>query len=216
MATSVRHPLFARFFDRLSRLMEREIGEHRDELLAGLSGRVLEVGAGNGINFAHYPAAVEEVVALEPEAYLRGKAEQAARGTPVRVTVTDGTADPLPFDDASFDAVVASLVLCTVPDQAAALAELRRVLAPGGELRFMEHVRSQRARKARVQAALDRSGVWPLLGGGCHCARDTVDAIEAAGFRVERVRDFAVGPAWIVTNPHTLGAARADGAPTRT
>jgi ubiquinone/menaquinone biosynthesis C-methylase UbiE len=205
----VRHPIFARFFDRLSRLMERDVGEHRDELLAGLSGRVVEVGAGNGMNFRHYPATVDEVVALEPEAYLRGKAEEAARAAPVRVSVRDGAADPLPLEDASFDAAIASLVLCTVPDPARALAELRRVLKPGGELRFMEHVRSDRTRKARLQDRLDRWGIWPRVGGGCHCGRDAVGAIEAAGLRIERVRSLDVGPSWMVTNPHVLGAARA-------
>lgn len=212
-ATEVRHPIFARFFDRLSRLMEREVGEHRDELLAGLSGRVVEVGAGNGMNFQHYPTTVEEVVALEPEAYLREKAEDAARAAPVRVTVRDAAADPLPLEEAGFDAAVASLVLCTVPDPAGALAELRRVLKPGAKLRFMEHVRSDRPRKARLQERLDRWGVWPRVGGGCHCARDTVGAIEAAGFRIERVGSFDLGPSWVVTNPHVLGMARAPKAP---
>jgi ubiquinone/menaquinone biosynthesis C-methylase UbiE len=206
--STVRHPVFARVYQRLSRLMEREVGEHRDELLARLSGRVLEIGAGNGMNFPHYPPAVDEVVALEPEAYLRERAEQAAREAPVRVSVGDAAAYPLPLEPPSFDAAVASLVLCTVPDQAKALAELRRVLKPGGELRFMEHVRSDHPRKARLQQRLDRSGVWPRLGGGCHCARDTVTAIEAAGFRLERVRRFDLGPAWMHTNPHVLGVAR--------
>jgi ubiquinone/menaquinone biosynthesis C-methylase UbiE len=207
--TEVRHPLFARFFDRLSRLMEREAGEHRDELLSGLTGRVVEIGAGNGMNFGHYPRDVEEVVALEPEAYLREKAEKAARLAAVPISVRDGVADPLPFEDDEFDAAVASLVLCTVPDPERGLAELRRVLRPGGELRFMEHVRSESPRKARIQARLDGSGVWPRLGGGCHCGRDTVGAIRAAGFSVERVRSFNLGPGWIHTNPHVIGLARA-------
>jgi ubiquinone/menaquinone biosynthesis C-methylase UbiE len=207
--TEVRHPLFARLCDRLSRLMEREAGAHRDELLAGLTGRVVEVGAGNGINFQHYPRPVEEVVALEPERYLRKKAEAAAGDAPVRVSVRDGVADRLPFDDGSFDAAVASLVLCTVPDLGRALGELRRVLRAGGELRFMEHVRSDSPRKARIQKRLDASGIWPRLGGGCHCSRDTVGAIEAAGFEVEHVRSFNLGPRWTHTNPHVLGAARA-------
>ncbi|MGH2761654.1 MAG: class I SAM-dependent methyltransferase [Thermoleophilaceae bacterium] len=206
--TEVRHPLFARFFDRFSRLMERDLADRRDELLAGLSGRVLEVGAGYGINFGHYPATVAEVVAVEPEPYLRGKAEAAAAEARMRVSVTDAAAHPLPFEPASFDAAVASLVLCTVPEPAAALGELRRVLKPGGELRFMEHVRSERPRKAGVQERLDRWGVWPRLAGGCHCARDAVAAIEAAGFRVERVRDFGLGPSWGITYPHVLGTAR--------
>ena len=207
--TIVHHPLFARFFDRLSRLMERDVGESRPELLAGLSGRVVEIGAGNGMNFRHYPASVEEVIALEPEAYLRAKAEQAASEAPVRVTVRDGVAAPLPLGDGDFDAAIASLVLCTVPDPGRALGELRRVLKPGGELRFLEHVRSERPRKARIQKRLDGSGIWPLVGGGCHCARDTVAAIETAGFQIEQVRRLDVGPGWFVTNPHVFGIARA-------
>ncbi|MBV9002960.1 MAG: class I SAM-dependent methyltransferase, partial [Solirubrobacterales bacterium] len=151
--------------------MEREVGKRRDELLAGLSGRVIEIGAGNGINFTHYPPTVTELAAIEPEPYLRGKARAAASGAPVPVIVRDASADALPFADATFDAAVASLVLCSVPDPAAALAELRRVLSPGGELRFMEHVRGEDPRKAAAQKWLDRSGIWSFLGGGCHCAR---------------------------------------------
>ena len=208
-AAEVRHPIFARLYVRLSRLMEREVAEHREELLAGLTGRVVEIGAGNGMNFAHYPTTVDDVVALEPEAYLREQAEQAARAARVRVSVRDGLAHPLPLDDESFDAAVASLVLCTVPDPAAALAELRRVLKPGGELRFLEHVRSDQPRKARLQERLDRSGLWPRVGGGCHCGRDTVTAIETAGFRIEENRSFDLGPAWLHTNPYVIGRARA-------
>lgn len=208
-ASPVRHPIFARFFDRLSRLMEREVGEHRRELLAGLSGRVVEIGAGNGMNFQHYPHTIGEVVAVEPEAYLRVKAEEAARRAPVKVSVRDGLAAPLPLEERDFDAAIASLVLCTVPDPSQALAELRRVLKPGGELRFLEHVRSDRPRKARLQDRLDRSGIWPRVGGGCHCARDTVAAIDAAGFHIERSRTLDFGPSWVITNPHVLGVARA-------
>jgi SAM-dependent methyltransferase len=205
--TEVRHPIFARVLDRLARLEEREIGQHRHELVAGLSGRVVEIGAGNGMNFAHYPSTVEEVVALEPEPYLRGKAQDAARRATTRVTVRDGVADRLPLEHGTVDAAVASLVLCTVPDPARALAELHRVLRPGGELRFFEHVRSDRPRKARIEQRLDSSGVWPFIGGGCHCARDTLTAIQATGFRIERVRSLDVGPSWLHTNPHMLGMA---------
>jgi ubiquinone/menaquinone biosynthesis C-methylase UbiE len=205
--TEVHHPLFARFFDRLSRTMDRELGRHRDELLTGLSGRVLEIGAGNGINFGHYPASVEEVVAIEPEPYLRARAEQAAETAPVPVAVRNGVAEELDLADASFDAAVASLVLCTVGDLTRTLAEIRRVLKQPGELRFLEHVRSPGPRKARVQAIADRSGVWPRLGGGCHCARQTIDAIAGAGFSVQRTRDVEFGPSWLLTNPHVLGWA---------
>lgn len=207
MTTAVRHPLFARCFNRLTPLMEREAGAHREAMLAGARGRVVEIGAGNGMNFGHYPATVDEVVALEPEPYLRARAEEAARTAPVLVTVADALAEDLPLDDRSFDTAVASLVLCSVRDPAPALAELRRVLRPGGELRFYEHVRSDNPRKARLQMFLYRSGIWPRLTGGCHCARDTIGAIKAAGFDVQHARPVTLGPSWVVTNPHLIGAA---------
>lgn len=210
MASDISHPLFARFFDRLSKLMEPEVGRHRDELLSGLSGRVLEIGAGNGINFGHYPASVKEVVALEPEPYMRAKAERAAAAAPVSVEVRPGVGEELAFPDASFDAAVACLVLCTVTAPTQTLEELVRVIKPGGELRFFEHVRSSRPGKARLQGLADASRIWPLVGGGCHCSRDTVAAIETAGLRVQSRELMDVGPAWGITNPHVLGSAVRD------
>jgi SAM-dependent methyltransferase len=203
------HPLFARYFDRLSRAIEPDLGAYRRELLAGLSGRVLEIGAGNGINFRHYPPDVQEVVAIEPEPYLRAKAQTAAADAPVPVSVRDGVGARIDLPDDSVDAAVACLVLCSIPDQAAALAELRRVVRPGGELRFFEHVRADTAGKARLQSWLDRSGVWPLLFGGCHCSRDTVAQITAAGFAVEDVRVIPLKPTCSPSNPHAIGVARA-------
>ena len=211
MAASVHHPLFARVYDSTTAKAE-ETGqaEHRRELLAGLRGRVLDLGAGNGVNFEHYPTAVSEVVAVEPEPYLRARAVEAAREAPVAVDVTEGLADRLPFEDSSFDAAVVSLVLCTVPDVDAALAEMRRVIRPGGELRFYEHVLSRGPRLAWLQRAFTRSGVWPLLAGGCHADRDTAAAIERANFEVERCRRFRFCPNPVVAPASTrvLGAAR--------
>jgi len=195
--------------------MEKELGEHRTRLLAGLTGRVVEIGAGNGMNFDHYPASVDEVVALEPEPYLRAKATESANTARVKVTVRDGVAEALPLEEDSLDAAVVCLVLCTVQDQATTLAELRRVLKPGAALHFMEHVVSNGPRKARLQERLDRSGMWPLVAGGCHCGRDTVAAISAAGFRLERADNFDLGPSWGITNPHVVGVARVPPAPTR-
>ena len=128
--SAVHHPVFARLWSIMSRHEPADIRHHRDELLAGLSGRVIEIGAGAGSNFAHYPPTVDEVVAVEPEPYLRKQAQAAAARAEVRIEVLDGVAERLPADDCSFDAAVACLVLCTVTDQARALAELRRVLLP--------------------------------------------------------------------------------------
>jgi ubiquinone/menaquinone biosynthesis C-methylase UbiE len=209
VSREVRHPLFARFFDRLAAKNE-ELGaaEHRDRLLSGVSGRVVEVGAGNGLNFGHYPDTVSEVVAVEPEDYLRAKAERAAEAAPVPIRVVDGLADRLPAEDASFDVAVASLVLCSVPDQATALAEVRRVLRPDGELRFYEHVLSDDRGLARLQNAV--GWFWPLVGGGCHPNRDTVGAIERSGFEIERCERFPFRPSPILApvTPHVLGAAK--------
>ena len=207
--TEVRNPVFARLYARLAPAMEPEVAAHRSELLAGLRGRVVELGAGTGLNFARYPPQVAEVVAVEPEPYLRAKAIDAAGAAPVTVTVVDAVADALPFAEASFDAAVCSLVLCSVPDQPAALAQLRRVLRPGAQLRFFEHVRDRSPRKARVQEAFDRARIWPLVAGGCHCARDTRAALAAAGFVVERAREVPIGPRWSLTTAHLLGSARA-------
>jgi len=187
---------------------ERGTADHRRRLLAGLHGHVIEVGAGNGLNFRHYPEAVAEVVALEPEPYLRDLAVAAAGQASVPVRVVDGAADRLPAGDGAFDAGVASLVLCSVPDQSRALAELFRVIRPGGELRFFEHVRADTPGLARLQRLLDP--VWPLFVGGCHASRDTLQAIAAAGFEIDRCERFRFpdgGPP-SPTAPHILGAAR--------
>jgi SAM-dependent methyltransferase len=204
---AVRHPIFARLFDRLVRSADPAQADHRQELLAGASGRVIEVGAGNGINFANYPPEVSEVVAVEPEAYLRKKAMEAAPAAPVPVTVVDGLADALPAEDDSFDVAVCSLVLCSVADQGRALAEIARVLRPGGELRFYEHVLGDDPKVARLQNRIE--GVWQFCGGGCHPNRDTPAAIEAAGFRMERCRRFTFKPGPLMTpvEPHVIGVA---------
>jgi SAM-dependent methyltransferase len=181
-APSVRHPIFARVYAFIgARAEDAGQGEHRDELLAGLTGRVVEVGAGDGLNFEHYPETVDEVIAIEPEPYLRERAERTAANARVPVTVLDGVAETLPLADASVDAGVLALVLCSVPSQAAALAELRRVLRPGGELRFYEHC--ARAEPAlRPLPARGRRRVAAHRGWVPHPPRD------AAGDRGRRLR----------------------------
>ncbi|MCX5383778.1 class I SAM-dependent methyltransferase [Streptomyces sp. NBC_00083] len=208
---AVHHPVFARFYARYSEAVDRRAGiaPHRAELLDGLSGRVIEIGAGNGLNFAHYPAAVSEVVALEPERTLRQSAVRAALRADVPVDVVPGAAEALPVKSEAFDAAVASLVLCSVRDLPRALGELRRVLRPGGELRFFEHGRAEGRVLATVQRGVDRT-VWPMLFGGCHTARDPVGAIEAAGFEMVGYRRLRVPERGIPapSSPCVLGVAR--------
>jgi ubiquinone/menaquinone biosynthesis C-methylase UbiE len=214
----MRHPIFARVYEKLSVQMDRAgAAEHRRALAAGLHGRVIEIGAGNGLMFAHYPPTVTEVLAVEPEPRLRATAQAAARSAPVPIYVVDALAEALPASDGEFDAAVTALVLCTVPDQQTALAEIRRVLRPGGELRFLEHVRAEQTGALRRAQKIADATVWPLLLGGCRTSRDTVAAITAAGFTVGHLDRFAfppngpTGPA----SPHVLGAATlpVEGAP---
>lgn len=206
---SVHHPVFARVYERMASAFEAKgAAAHRDELLADLSGRVIEVGAGTGLNFGHYPYDVTEVVAIEPEPHLRQLAQGAARNAPVPVMVVDGDAEHLPSERAAFDAGVASLVLCSVPDQSRALTELFRVIRPGGELRFYEHVLAKNRRWATRQRRA--APIWRHLGGGCNPDRDTRTAITAAGFETERCQEFLFSPTWTakLTAPHILGRAR--------
>ncbi|MFI0373868.1 class I SAM-dependent methyltransferase [Actinomadura sp. 1N219] len=205
------HPIFARLYPRLAAGCAKAGGDaHRAELLAGASGRVLEVGAGYGANFAHYPPEVTEVVAVEPEPLLRAKAARAAAAVPVPVTVRPGLAEDLDVDDASFDVAVTSLVLCSVRDPVRALAELRRVLRPGGELRYYEHVRGRTPRKVRFQRYADL--VWPFFAAGCRLTRPTDEWIARSGFTVQRERHFEF-PASARANPaspHVIGVAVRD------
>lgn len=209
MPEQVRHPIFARVYERLAQGAEGRGGaEHRRALLARAAGRVIELGAGSGANFAHYPATVTQVLAVEPEAHLRERAKARARAAPVPVTVCDGAAGSLPCETASFDVAVASLVLCTVPNQQGALAELFRAVRPGGELRFYEHVRATKPADVRVQRFADAT-FWPRVAGGCHLSRDTRSGIELAGFVIERCNQFAFSPsAYLPSAPHILGVAR--------
>ena len=203
------HPLYARFYRWTSATAEaRGQSNLRRRLLSGLAGRVIEIGAGSGLNFPFYPSEATEVVAVEPEPYLRQVARDAAGKAPVRVTFIDGIAERLPVPDASFDAGVVSLVLCSVADPRRALGELRRVIRSGGELRFYEHVLASNPWLRRVQRAVDRF-VWPRLSGGCHPARDTEAAIQEAGFVIRSCERFDFRPSVLMLpeTPRILGTA---------
>ncbi|MFJ6571749.1 class I SAM-dependent methyltransferase [Streptomyces sp. NPDC091292] len=206
---AVHHPWFARFYARISVATEPSVGPLRAELLAGLTGRVIEIGAGNGLNFRHYPPAVSEVVAIEPESMLRELAVTAAARADVPVDVVPGAAEALPVKSEAFDAAVVSLVLCSVRSVPRALEEIRRVLRPGGELRFFEHGRAPGRAMGAVQGGLDRT-VWPLLFGGCHVGREPLRAIEDAGFGTGAYRRLLLpdrGPR-LPTSYCVLGSAR--------
>jgi ubiquinone/menaquinone biosynthesis C-methylase UbiE len=176
--------LGARIYDPFLALGEhRGMRDHRRELLARAEGKVLELGAGTGLNLEHYPPGVELVLS-EPEPAMRAALERrvARSGRPAHVLAA--SAEALPFADATFDTVVSTMVLCTVQDAAAAIAETRRVLKPGGRLLFVEHVRAQSVRLARWQDRLARP--WAVFAQGCRCNLQT-EALLARGLRLERV-----------------------------
>jgi ubiquinone/menaquinone biosynthesis C-methylase UbiE len=179
--------LFARLYDRgLSRTEAAGLAARRAALLARARGRVLELGAGTGLNLAHYPAGLQQLVLTEPEQPMLERLRERASARWPQATVVAAAAERLPFPDQSFETVVSTLTLCTVRDPGAALAEVRRVLVPGGQLLFVEHVRSEDERLARRQDRL--RPLWQRVGHGCRCNRATLAAIEAAGLQAQEVQ----------------------------
>jgi ubiquinone/menaquinone biosynthesis C-methylase UbiE len=182
----------------------------RRELLAQARGRVLELGAGTGLNLDHYPQSIESLTMVEPDPHmtkqLREKLEQSGRSA--EISVVEAPGEDLPFADAPFDTVVVTLVLCTVPDADATLAEIKRVLAPGGQLLFLEHVRAHDPGLAKWQDRLE--GPWKFLADGCRCNRDTVAAIGAAGFQLDDVERGELPKLPPLVRPLVTGSARSN------
>lgn len=200
---------FARYLERRERRRPDPVArELRRQVLAGLRGRVIEIGAGDGRSFEHYPPEVERVLAVEPDPTARTAAAQRAASAPVPIEIVDGDAEALPAEDGTFDAAVVMGLVCSVPDPAAALRELRRVLVPGGELRFWEHVRSRNPAFRALQRAVDAL-FWTRALGGCRTTRDTESAITAAGFRLLAIeRGFhSSSLATITSAPYIAGRA---------
>ncbi len=179
------------------------MGRRRRRLLEGARGAVLEIGGGTGANLSHYRN-VDRVIVAEPDPFMRKRLGQKLEDTRVPVEVSAAGAEALPFPDGSFDTVVSTLVLCTVPDQASALDEVRRVLRPGGRLLFIEHVRATGS-MARWQDRIEP--LWGRLLGGCHPNRDTVAAIEEAGFEIETFERFYPPAPLSGLTPHVQGSA---------
>ena len=199
---------FTALYDRsLKATEEAGLRETRRRALARASGRTVDLGAGTGANLDLYPEAVTELVLAEPDPHMLRKLREKAAKRGLAAGIVEAPAEALPFPDSSFDTAVFTLVLCTVPDPAAALAEAARVLRPGGRLLFVEHVRSSEAGVARWQDRLEKP--WRFLGDGCHCNRDTVAAIEASPLTVEAVEHGRLPKAPPIVRPLATGSALA-------
>jgi len=196
---------FAPFYDGFMQKSEDAcVAEWRRELLAGVEGEVLDLGAGTGANLPYFPESVRHVVAAEPDRAMAKRIRSRERRVPVDVIAA--TAEQLPFADESFDAVVSTLVLCTVDDLERSLAEVKRVLRPGGRLVFLEHVASDDPALLRWQQRLEPG--WRLLAGGCHVTRRTEQAIERVGLSIESVTRDMVRKAMPIVRPSVRGVAR--------
>ncbi len=206
-AARVDNPFFARLWPIIAAHETEQLCAMRRENLAGLAGRVLEVGAGTGSNFAFYPDSVQQVIAIEPERRLAVRARGAAVDARIPVVVTDETVEDFSAAE-PFDAVVCSLVLCSVSDPDSVLRQLLSWLRPGGELRYLEHVASGGIR-GRFQQLVDAT-FHPRLMGNCHTHRDTERSILAAGFEVDSSRTERTLPAWVPlpVSEFVLGRAR--------
>jgi ubiquinone/menaquinone biosynthesis C-methylase UbiE len=201
--------LIAAIYDRLTEASEKAcLQQWRAELLRDLTGHVLEVGAGTGRNIPFYPAGLARLVLTEPDQYMRRKLSQKVRTqAPHRADLLDASLDALPFPAEAFDAVVGTLVLCSVPHPDKALGEIHRVLKPGGQYVFLEHVAAEdRPRRLRWQRRVEP--FWKRISGGCHLTRRTADAIVAAGFTVADIRRESMRKAWPLVRPTIRGVAR--------
>jgi ubiquinone/menaquinone biosynthesis C-methylase UbiE len=176
----------------------------RRELLANARGRVVELGAGTGLNIAHYPDAVTDLVLTEPDEAMRGRLARRLRGLGRVARIVDAPGERLPLADASVDTVVSTLVLCTVDDPERTLGEIARVLRPDGQLLFVEHVRASSRFLAACQDFFLRP--WRSFGGGCHCNRATVELMRACGFAVA-AEDFVWRGMPAIVHPLVAGRA---------
>ena len=196
---------YAALYDRFNASAERAgLREQRRDLLAQATGATIEIGAGTGLNLAHYPPAVTRLALIEPDPYMRERLRRRVARLGRDAEILDAAADRLPVPDASFDTAVVTFALCSVPDEQAALSEITRVLVPGGRLLFLEHVRSA---DPRVAAKQDKAPFpYPVIG--CHPNRDTLAEIKASPLTVESVREGELPKAPAIERPMIAGSAR--------
>ncbi len=198
--------LFAAAYDRgLKGTEDAGLRQMRRETLAEARGRTIDLGAGTGANLGLFPEAVTDLVLAEPDEHMAAKLRPKLGDAGSSAELIEAPAERLPFEDSSFDTAVFTLVLCTVPDPQAALAEATRILKPGGKLLFIEHVRADDPGLARWQDRLERP--WRFLGDGCHCNRDTVATIEASPFELQRVEPGRIPKAPPIVRPLVRGSA---------
>lgn len=200
-------PVFAWIYDRLARNMERgPVGRYRRELLAPVTGKVIEIGGGTGENIKHYSPLTTQVVLSEPDRFMLKRAQHRDVRHASHLEFVRAPGENLPFGDETFDAAVATLVLCSVTDQAVVLGEIKRVLRPGGTLHFFEHVLDEDSERiARRQRRW--AGIWSRVGAGCRPDRTTAQAIEEAGFEISELRQFPMPGAPKLVRPHIFGEA---------
>src|SRR5574341_1638091 len=203
------HKWFAAIYDRMMASQEKKfLGAVRQDMLKDVSGDVLEIGAGTGANFPHDPSGAR-CIATEPDPYMLQRARKRADEVAASIEMRQASAEVLPFPDASFDFVVDTLVLCSVGDPRRVLAEIKRVLRPGGELRLYEHVRYRNPVGGLAQDVA--SPIWQWFGAGCHPNRDTERLVQEAGFevlRAERVTHLPPIPPMLLVRPNLRAVAR--------
>ncbi|WP_019818747.1 class I SAM-dependent methyltransferase [Saccharomonospora saliphila] len=198
--------VFAGMYDKfLSRVEKYGLSEKRAEMLRPAYGKTVEIGTGTGLNLPHFPDTISELILTEPYPHMVTKLEEKVRDHPRRIQVTVAGAERLPFPDASIDTVAAAMILCTVPDPDVALAEIQRVLKPGGQYLFLEHVRNSDPRIAKKQDIIQKG--WYLFGNECHCNRPTIETLRSSSLEIKELKEDKMPGAWEFIEAMVIGRA---------